>query len=199
MGCASSNPLIESGKHLVESAKESAVEFAHKGENAIHDAGETAKHGITTGATQVKTAVESAIEGVGNHLGSSVNKIGDTFKSKHEEAEEALSNTVDDASKASEHMMEVVSEAETVLASEVDTVIEDIHDTAETGTDLAFDKIDTVKSNILEEARELHKAVDETLEIEDIEDVESSNENVIEKTTESVTTVFTSPEKEVKE
>lgn len=35
MGCASSNPLVNSGKNFIENAKESANEFATKGEHVI--------------------------------------------------------------------------------------------------------------------------------------------------------------------
>lgn len=35
MGCASSNPLAQSGKNLIESAKDSATEITDKGEHIL--------------------------------------------------------------------------------------------------------------------------------------------------------------------
>ncbi|KAF5276457.1 hypothetical protein FQA39_LY06526 [Lamprigera yunnana] len=135
------------------------------------EAGETAKEEVISGADHVKTTVKSAVEHISTDLSSSVDKFGDKFKSKHSEVEEAYANTTEDVFiKVNDNMMEVVSEAETVLASEIDNATDDVQETSE----MVFEKVSSAKGNILEEARELHQVVDETLEVQDVEDSESS-------------------------
>ncbi|XP_031349084.1 uncharacterized protein LOC116175118 isoform X2 [Photinus pyralis] len=165
----------------------------------VLDAGETAKDGLVEGAHQVKTAVASAVETVGNNISSSIGKVSDTFKTVHEDTEDVLGGVVEDAGSKANETLEVVSEAETVLASEVDNMVEEVSEVAHSTEERAFDKVEKLKSSILEEARELHKPVDEKLEVQDMEDAAGSPVNTVEITNDTVTaTIFTPPEEEVK-
>ncbi|XP_060534481.1 uncharacterized protein LOC132706911 isoform X2 [Cylas formicarius] len=111
MGCASSAPIVESGKNLVETAKETAAETVAKGERVILNAGEAAKESVESVKETVHNAVASAEESLG--------KIGDAFSFASNKVQEAA-DEVDVVGNGAE----AVSEAETVLASEADHVRE---------------------------------------------------------------------------
>ncbi|XP_066154879.1 protein DR_1172 isoform X2 [Euwallacea fornicatus] len=127
MGCASSAPLVEQGKNLVESAKDTANESISKGEKALQDTGDTIKDGLES----VKDSVHIALNSAEESIGSVAQKIGDTFNfatsrtsenmaHDFQDAKEALSSKDDLLTSASDAATEAVSEAETVVMSETD-------------------------------------------------------------------------------
>ncbi|XP_066249857.1 uro-adherence factor A [Euwallacea similis] len=128
MGCASSAPLVEQGKNLVEGVKDTANETISKGEKALQDTGDTIKDGLESMKDSVHIALNTAEESIG----SVAQKIGDTFTfatsrtseniaHEFQDAQEALSSSKDDLlTSASDAATEAVSEAETVVMSETD-------------------------------------------------------------------------------
>ncbi|XP_049819437.1 uncharacterized protein LOC126264674 [Aethina tumida] len=172
MGCASSTPLVEGGKNLVEAAKETANDAVTKGEQALHDVGETAKDGIET----VKETMTSAFTTAESSVGNVVGKIGETFNFTSSQVKEGVNHL--EASKdeminnASDATAEAISEAETVLASEADNVKEFVSDTKnsmnETMNSIGKDMNEKVE-DLKHDAIDLHDKAVESLKIEEID------------------------------
>ncbi|XP_071054343.1 group 3 late-embryogenesis abundant protein, mitochondrial-like [Onthophagus taurus] len=154
MGCASSNPLVEGGKNLVTTAKESVNDVVAKGEHTIHEAGDAAKEGME----HVKEAVESAMNTVENSLGNVVGKVSNTFNSTKNNVAETI-----DATK--ENITEAVSDAETVVISEKDNAKEMLS----TAASKTFKRIDSMTDEFGEAITERKEEVVDSLHIEDIE------------------------------
>ncbi|XP_017773421.1 PREDICTED: uncharacterized protein LOC108560405 [Nicrophorus vespilloides] len=184
MGCASSNPLVEGGKNIVDNVKETKDNAVAVGEKAMQDAGEV----VNSGMDHVKHAVESGLNTAQNSIGTFVNSIENTISTTKSSATNAAENI---ANKTTESLEEAISDAKTVLVGD-----DDIHKDLDTlSTTATIDKLeDDTKHEFGESVEQVKTGVTETLHVEDIE--QTTDDTMV--NTETKEEVVSPPAKEAK-
>ncbi|XP_050294443.1 uncharacterized protein LOC126734763 isoform X2 [Anthonomus grandis grandis] len=194
MGCASSAPLVEQGKHLVEGVKDAASDTVNKGEKALHNATDTIKEGVSSGIDTVKETVQSAINTAEESVGSVAQKIGETFNftsskaNELEDTKQTLSSTKDDlVGNVSESAAEVVSEAETVIVSET----EHAREAFQSGTSPLFETVHSMDDEMASALKEL--------EVHGLDDFHEKTKDLEESVIQSGTEVLEDLENDTKD
>uniref|UniRef100_A0AAR5PZF5 Uncharacterized protein n=2 Tax=Dendroctonus ponderosae TaxID=77166 RepID=A0AAR5PZF5_DENPD len=199
MGCASSAPLVEQGKHLVEGVKDTANDTMAKGEKALHETTDTIKDGISSGIDSMKETVQSVFTTAEESVGSVAHKLGETLSLTTSKTAENLKNAQEittDLSAAKGEMLsgtvdaaaEAVSEAETVVMSEA----EQAREAFQSGTSPFFetvhslgDEVDSTLANTaalaLDKAEDLEVSMHHTLKQggELLEDLETDAKDML--------------------
>uniref|UniRef100_A0A6P7FLM0 Uncharacterized protein LOC114329064 isoform X1 n=2 Tax=Diabrotica virgifera virgifera TaxID=50390 RepID=A0A6P7FLM0_DIAVI len=209
MGCASSSPIMDSGKTFVDGAKETVSDTMSKGGKVLEGlpsikiihVGESAKEGLSHGMDTVKETMHNAVNTAEHGVDTVIGKIGETFafaSSTASEVKEDLETKKDElVTNASDTATEAVSEAETVLASETESA----KDAFTSKMSPAFETMKSVGEDISEKAAEIHENGIELIDDleESMDDMLGDNVSKLEKKMEEImkTSPADSPVKEV--
>lgn len=132
--------------------------------------------GVTDGYEHLKQRIKLAVDAAEDGVESVIDKVTETF-GHHPHIEEATNEAEAKLAVANDTAAEAVSEAETVIASEMDHDMKDFHEMVEQQShegvesvkEMAFEKIDATKEHVENKINETKTEVAEILHIEDMD------------------------------
>lgn len=141
--------------------------------------GDTAVDGVTDGYEHLKQRIKLAVDAAEDGVESLIGKVTETFGHQLH-LEEATNESEEKLTVANDPTAEAVSEAETVIASEmdhdikdfqetIDQPVENAHQEMEEVKDMAFEKRDATKEHVENEINGTKAEIIELLHIEDMD------------------------------
>lgn len=141
--------------------------------------GDTAMEGVTDGYEHLKQRIKLAVDAAEDGVESMIGKVTETF-GHHPHLEEATNEAEEKLAVANDTAAEAVSEAETVIASDMDYDIKDFQETIhqhvenahqemEKVKNMPFEKIDESKQHVKNEINDTKAEIIEIMHIEDMD------------------------------